>query len=152
MKKLLFIALPLLVVVIIIAGVLFTRKVGVGSNDDKSNNVSITPAASPQATTVSVNYKDGTYTAEGTYEVHIGPKKIGVKITLKNNVITAADVTKEGDDPTSLRYQNQFISGYKDVVIGKNIKDVNLSKVSGSSLTPIGFNDALTKIETQAKI
>lgn len=101
----------------------------------------------------SVGYKDGTYSVEGDYVTHVGPKSIQVKITLKNNVITDADVTSsEGTDPMSKNYQGQFIAGYKALVIGKDITSVHLSKVSGSSLTPIGFNDALQKIEAQAKI
>jgi len=36
-------------------------------------------------------------------------------------------------------------------VIGKNIADVQLSRVSGSSLTPEGFNNALATIKSQAQ-
>jgi hypothetical protein len=37
------------------------------------------------------------------------------------------------------------------MVVGKNIDEVNLGKVSGSSLTPIGFNNAIEDIRSQAK-
>jgi hypothetical protein len=40
---------------------------------------------------------------------------------------------------------------YKQYVVGKKIDEVQLTKVSGSSLTPQGFNDALAKIKAEAK-
>ena len=110
----------------------------------------VKPAESTSTSAVA-SFKDGTYSAEGDYIVHIGPKHINVTLTLKNNIITDANVKNEADDKTSVNYQNKFISGYKEFVIGKSIVGLHLTKVSGSSLTPNGFNDALQKIETQAK-
>jgi hypothetical protein len=55
-------------------------------------------------------------------------------------------------DGRSERYHNMFISGYQQYVVGKNIASVYLTKVSGSSLTPSGFDDALTQIKSQAKV
>jgi len=52
----------------------------------------------------------------------------------------------------SQHYQSRFLSGYKQYVVGKNISSVNLTNVSGSSLTPIGFDNALTQIKAQAKV
>jgi uncharacterized protein with FMN-binding domain len=96
-------------------------------------------------------YKDGTYTAEGDYITHIGQKHIKVTITLKNDIITTADVVNEADDSMSQHFQDSFISGYKPMVIGKDITKVHLGKVALSSLTPNGFNSALQTIEQQAK-
>ena len=95
--------------------------------------------------------KDGTYTAEGDYITHVGQKHIKVTITLKKDIITSADVVNEADDRMSQHFQDSFIGGYKPEVIGKDITQVHLSKVAESSLTPNGFNDALTKIEKQAQ-
>jgi len=44
-----------------------------------------------------------------------------------------------------------FISGYKPYVIGKNIDTISLDRVSGSSLTPAAFNEALGQIKTEAR-
>jgi hypothetical protein len=44
-----------------------------------------------------------------------------------------------------------FESGIGAVVVGKNINTLNVSRVAGSSLTSMGFNDALTKIKAAAK-
>jgi uncharacterized protein with FMN-binding domain len=112
------------------------------------------PPAIAQATSAPMTkalYKDGTYSAEGDYITHIGQKHIKVTVTLKNDIITSADVVNEADDPMSQHFQNSFISGYKPLVIGKDITKVHLTKVALSSLTPGGFNNALQKIEQEAK-
>ena len=96
-------------------------------------------------------YKDGTYSATGSYMSPGGQDQLGVTVTLVNDIITSAVVTNGAGDDTSERYQQKFIAGYKQFVIGKNITDVNLTKVSGASLTPIGFNDALSQIKAKAK-
>ncbi len=85
-------------------------------------------------------YKDGTYTATGSYMSPGGPDKVGVMLTLKNDLITAITVTPEPGDNTSARYQNMFVAAYKQYVVGQNI-----------ALTSKGFNDALAQIKTQAK-
>ena len=48
-------------------------------------------------------------------------------------------------------WQQQFASGYESYVVGKSLSTLKLTKVSGSSLTPIGFNAAVADIQTQAK-
>ena len=80
-----------------------------------------------------------------------GEDQVTVTLTLAHDVITSVNVTPGAQDRTSQRYQDRFISGYKQYVVGKNIASVNVGVVSGSSLTPIGFNDALTQIKAQAK-
>lgn len=64
------------------------------------------------------------------------------------------DSTFEGTSNSgeSRKYMSKFSSGYKSLVVGKNISTLSLGKVSGSSLTGKGFNDALSKIKAQAKI
>ena len=96
-------------------------------------------------------YKNGTYSAVGTYEEPDGQASIKVTLTIQNDIVTSADVVSASGDRTSVRYQNKFISGYKQYVVGKKITDINIKKVSGSSLTPDGFNKALESIKTQAK-
>lgn len=126
-----------------------------------SNPASTTPTAPqiPPATTsipmgdkkTASVYKDGTYSATGSYMSPGGKDLLGVTITLADDVITSVTVTNGAGDHTSDRYQEKFISGYKQYVVGKNIADVKLTKVSGASLTPIGFNDALSQIKSKAK-
>ena len=107
--------------------------------------------ATPTATTAAGAYKDGSYTAEGTYDSPGGTGKIGVAITLANDSITAVTVTPEADNPQSDKYEHDFAGGIAGVVVGKPIgTNFNVSKVNGSSLTSTGFMAALKSIEAQA--
>ena len=113
-----------------------------------------TPVTVPPVDTkkpVASVYKNGTYSATGSYMSPGGEDQIGVSLTLSNDVITAVSATNMAGDHTSSRYQDRFIAGYKTYVVGKKISDVYLTRVSGSSLTPAGFNDALNQIKAQAQ-
>ena len=127
------------------------------SNDPSSNTqttqtpVLVPKQTPPSSTKKSSVYKNGTYSADGSYMTPEGQVSINVTVKLANDIITDANVTSVSGDRTSQRYQAKFISGYKQYVIGKNITDVQLSRVSGSSLTPEGFNNALATIKSQAQ-
>ena len=111
-------------------------------------------ATIPESTaTVSTTskYKNGTYKATGTYGTPEGQESIDVSLTLENGIVTDANVIANASGGRSLRYQQMFIGGYKTSVVGKNIDELNLGRISGSSLTPIGFNNAITAIKTEAK-
>lgn len=110
-----------------------------------------TPAPTPAPTTTSL-YKDGTYTATGSYMSPGGSDQIAVTVTLKNDIITDASVTPKPGDNTSARYENIFATNYKQYVVGKDITTLKLTKVSGSSLTSAGFNAAIKQIEAQATL
>ena len=129
------------------------------SDDDDNSRQNNTPQPAPVVTpapiadvpksTASV-YKDGTYTATGTYDSPAGIESIGVSITLKNDIVTSSTVTPMTSNRTSSRYQQMFISGYQPYVVGKNINTIKLGTISRSSLTPTGFNNALATIKKQA--
>ena len=114
--------------------------------------VSRSPTIPPADVTKSSVYKDGSYSVTGNYISPGGPEEINVTVTLKNDVITDATVISQATRLNSVKFQGMFVSGFKTFVVGKKIDDVQLSKVSGSSLTPSGFNDALAKIKSQAVI
>lgn len=96
-------------------------------------------------------YADGTYAATGSYESPAGPETVGVSITLADGLVTAVEVTPEATNPASQKFQNQFASGVADVVVGKPIEGLTVDAVSGSSLTPEGFNAALAEIVADAQ-
>lgn len=110
-----------------------------------------TSADTPSTPTTSTTYKDGTYTATGSYSSPGGTEKIGVTVTLKDGVVTSSSLDTSKATGDAAEYQDQFASGYKKLVVGKNIDSISLSRVSGSSLTSNGFNDALDAIKQQAK-
>ena len=109
----------------------------------------VAPSAMEQKTVSA--YKDGVYTVDGQYVSPGGQEEIGVSLTLKDGMITDAVVTPKATRPISVKMQGVFSENYKPLVVGKSIDEVTLDVVSGSSLTPKGFNDAVTKIKEQAK-
>ncbi len=148
--------------VVVICAVLAVTIFEEMKNNNVATNASVTsPVATPvttttvsqTTTTVTTNsaYKDGTYSASGSYMSPGGEDSVQVTLTLKNDDITSINTTASAGDGTSRRYQSSFLSGYKQYVIGKNIADINLTSISGSSLTPIGFDEALTQIKAEAK-
>lgn len=96
-------------------------------------------------------FKDGTYDTVGSYQSPGGLEKIAVTLTLKGGVVTDTSVQSKAISSDGEKFQKRFISGYKTEVVGKKLDDINLSQVSGSSLTPNGFNDAVKDIQQQAK-
>ena len=140
------IAIVAFLIVCIGAGILIFN----ANSDSSSDGPSAQPvAALPAADT---KYKDGTYAATGSYDSPAGMENVAVSVTVKDNVVTAATVTNEAQDRESKHYQDLFISGYQSQVVGKSLASLHLGKVSGSSLTGNGFNDAIAKIQAQAKV
>lgn len=112
---------------------------------------SIAPTAGEANTAANTGtYKDGTYSEDGSYISPAGKQSVTVKLTLAANKVTAVTVTGHATDPTAKGYQSQFVSGISDVVVGKDIDTLNVSRVAGSSLTSGGFNAALKAIKADA--
>ena len=108
------------------------------------------PPASADAGSSSGTYKDGTYTAEGTYQTPETVEKISVTLTLESNKVTAVEVTGDPQARETEQYQSEFIGGIKDEVVGKKLDDLSVDRVGGSSLTSGGFNAAVAEIRTEA--
>ena len=120
-------------------------------NTSTSSTTSVSPSASPSTGSENSAFKDGTYTAQGNYQTPGGQESIGVTVTLSGSTITDASVEQQGKTGEAEEFQSDFASGFKAVVVGKKIDEVSLSRVAGSSLTPNGFNDAISDIQNQAK-
>lgn len=154
---------PGLIALIIIAliGIAATAAAVVINNSnetDSPTNIRQTTSTAPESedanTESSANessYTDGTYTAPGSYSSPGGRETIELTVTLKNGVIESTTLETDPASRDSRTYQAAFASGYKDLVVGKNIEEVSLSRVAGSSLTSNGFNDALDQIKSDAK-
>jgi uncharacterized protein with FMN-binding domain len=121
-----------------------------GSSDEPAApaNPSSTPPAAATARPGAASYRDGDYQAKGWYGG--GPSSIDVALTLRAGRITAVQVTPNATNPTSLDYQERFAAAVPDVVVGRPIDEVRVSRLAGSSGTPDGFNDALEKIRNEA--
>lgn len=127
-------------------------------NTDTESVASTSPSPTTESTasasseSESGDYKDGTYTATGSYQTPGGRESIGVTITLASDgTISDSSLQLSTSGGETQQFQSKFASGYKSQVVGKRIDEVSLSRVAGSSLTSRGFNSAIEDIETQAK-
>lgn len=94
------------------------------------------------------DYADGQYSAEGRYGGL--PSSIGVTVTLSADIVTDVSVTPHATDPTSLDLQKRFAAAVPSVVVGRDIDEIKVDRLAGSSGTPQGFNAALERIKEQA--
>ncbi|KAA9086598.1 FMN-binding protein [Microbacterium radiodurans] len=124
--------------------------------DDAASSTTATPSAgsgtdsSGAAGSTDGAYTDGSYTAEGTYQTPEGPETITVTLTVASDVVTEVEVVGEPTRRESKQYQSQFIGGIDELVVGKDLADVSVDRVAGSSLTSGGFNAAVEEIRTDA--
>lgn len=124
---------------------------GTGSSSPETSG-----AASPSGTSSSLAssgsvYQDGTYSADGTYVSPNGTETVGVELTLASGKVTAVNITQHPSNPNTRKFQGEFAGGIAGQIVGKNIDELNVSKVAGSSLTSGGFNQALEKIKAEAQ-
>lgn len=120
------------------------------SASPQSTAEAATPSSSAGASS-SIAYKDGRYTADGSYQTPETVEKITVSVTIADDTVTAVKVTGDPQSTETTHYQGQFIGGISTVVVGKKLDDISVHKVAGSSLTSTGFNQALAKIRAEAK-
>lgn len=106
--------------------------------------------ASPAGATAT-EYKDGTYTATGTYQSPGGQESVEITLTIADDKITDATGKSNASRPQSVEYQGQFLGNFAGLIVGKSVDQVSLDKVAGSSLTSGGFEKALQTIKTDAK-
>ena len=115
-----------------------------------ADNTSTGGSDSGDSTTTSGDYTDGTYTESGSYQAPSGEETVEVTVTLADNKITDVKVVGEASDPQAKRHQGEFSDGIAGEVVGKNIDEIKVDKVGGSSLTSGGFNEAIDAIKADA--
>lgn len=96
-------------------------------------------------------YKDGTYSADGNYVSPNGTETVGVELTLASGAVSDVKITQHPSNPNTRKFQGEFAGGIKSQIVGKKLDEIKVSKVAGSSLTSGGFNQAVTKIKSQAQ-
>lgn len=149
--------IAIIVIVLLVAAATAAIVVTNKPAEDNVANTSDLPAqtSAPSDTVVAaddVAFKDGTYRSTGEYQTPGGMEKIGVEVTLADGVVIDAKVTEQGKTGEAQEYQGRFVSGFKSQVVGKKISDIELDRVSGSSLTSSGFNAAIDDIEKRAQV
>ena len=108
-----------------------------------------TPEPSTPAPADSNTYTNGTYVATKSYRTPDGTYQMNVSVTVKDDTVTASTLSFDADGARD-GYSKRFSNGYQSQVIGKNLGNVNLSRVGGASLTTNAFNSALSSIKSQA--
>lgn len=145
----------------LLAGVALTGALaGCAPGPAQGENDATTPANTPKPSAAPTSgatppesdgaYRDGTYEASGSYQAPSGTESVQVMITLEDDVIVGVEVVGDAVDPEAKLHQGQFIGGIANEVVGKNIDEIQVSRVSGSSLTSGGFNAAVDAIRGQA--
>ncbi|WP_156367948.1 FMN-binding protein [Aeromicrobium sp. Leaf291] len=134
---------------------LFTAACGSDADSDvgSSSSSSATSEAADDSgsSEASGDYTAGTYEGSGSYSNPGGTSEVDVEITLGDGgVIDDVTVTPKASG-TSKQYQEKFAGGIADEIVGKNIDDIDVSKVAGSSLTSGGFNEAVDQIKSEAQ-
>ena len=144
------IAIALLVVGGTGAAVILNKQDESPNGTETSSTVESTPSTTtPSSNSTSDTYTDGDYTASGSYRTPGGIESVDVSLTLAGNAITDVEVAGSGSGD-SARYQSMFREKIADIVVGKNIDEIDVSRVSGSSLTSTGFNEAIETIRQEA--
>ena len=144
-------------IVIVLIGIVTSVVIIVNSaNNNKAVTDTVPTSRSENGTTTvdstdRSDYKDGTYSATGSYLSPGGRESVALTVTIKDGVITDTTFEADASAADSRQYQAQFADNYKALVVGKKINGLSLSRVAGSSLTSNGFNDALDEIRDDAR-
>ncbi|MET1133940.1 MAG: FMN-binding protein [Aeromicrobium sp.] len=128
------------------------------AEDDASSSKTpsaTTPAASEPAgdPAAAGAFTPGEYEATGSYTTPDGQTQtIDVEVTLAaDGTVTELDADGNAEGGNSEQFQGKFESGIDAQVEGRKITELDVDKVSGSSLTSGGFNDAIDQIVGQAQ-
>lgn len=135
-----------------VAGAMALAGCAAGSTDDTTEGPASAPASTADAGASTGSYADGTYSAEGSYATPDSVETVSVTVTLADDVITAVDVVGNPQKAESKQFQSKFIGGISEVVVGKDIDEISVSRVAGSSLTSGGFNQAIEEIKSEAAV
>lgn len=96
------------------------------------------------------SYADGTYTSVITYRTPSSREAMKVTFTIKDGSVTSSSLNQSDGNRESAAYQQGFASTYESYVVGKKLSDIQLSRISGASLTTNAFNEAVANIQSKA--
>ncbi len=113
-----------------------------------NTTISITPQPEVKVTT---KYNDGSYIKTGGYQSPGGSETVTVNVSVKDDMVQSVSVAGGTDNDVSKNFQKLFIDGVNAQVVGKKLADVKVGVVNGSSLTGIGFNQAIDAIRSSAQ-
>jgi|GEM_PF-4542033 len=97
-------------------------------------------------------YKDGIYTADGSYDADDGDvhEDIDFRFGVREGKVTSLELVGEPGHPISKHHQEDFMEEMPGQVVGKDLKGLTVEAVSGASDTTTGFRKALEDVKRQA--
>jgi hypothetical protein len=106
-------------------------------------------AADPEETAPEAAADTQTYSAEASYFTpNRTEHEMLITLELEGETVVDANVTYDGAPAQTPNHSN-FDNAYTAEVIGKNINNIELSRVGGASLTSNAFNDGVAEIKAQ---
>jgi uncharacterized protein with FMN-binding domain len=153
-SKTIAIIATLLVIVGAVFMFVFNTRQAVSANTQEQTTPTTEPTQPIPPTpipTTSGTYKNGTYTAAGSYKSPAGSEEVSVTLTVQNDMISAVSVSGGSPNETSQRFIKALTSGVDAAIVGKNISEVQPTVISGASLTSKGFYTAVEAIKAQAR-
>jgi len=118
-----------------------------GCAAESESTSQLAPTSTPSAEPAS-GYRDGEYSARGWYGGL--PSHHDVTLTIENGAVTDVEITTPAEDETSLGYQERFAAALPDAIIGRDLDELAVDRLAGSSGCSEGFMDALAKIKQDA--
>ncbi len=92
----------------------------------------------------------GSFSGEASYSTGRSIHELLVTLTLENDIVVASDIRYDGQGEPTTPTLRSFNDAYEAEVIGKDIDDIELSRVGGASWTSDAFNEAVDTIQQQA--
>lgn len=99
----------------------------------------------PSSTPPTNNYKQMQESIQ--YYVKRRAETLTITLSLEGKIIKNLELTQVATNGESQQYQDGFASEIKTTVVGKNIDEINVTRVAGASYTSSAFMDALSKIK-----
>ena len=100
------------------------------------------PASVPPAPQAKIE----TFSKTMSYSSPGGQDEVTFSVETKDGIITSLAVTPKGSNPVSINYQKNFASKAPAQVVGKSLKGLKVSTVSGASLTTWAFNEFVAEL------
>jgi uncharacterized FlaG/YvyC family protein len=125
-----------------------------GNSDSSSSDVARRESEDVDETQDQINEALTTLSETGTYTYHGGSNENEITLRIQvdeNNIIQSAQIVNYQDlDSTSQNWVERYNQGIEAEVVGVSLEEAQSpEKVNGSSLTSVGFNEALNKLRQQ---
>lgn len=132
-----------------------TTKTNFKPSDKLVINIDSDSNSKPQTQTLTIPESKPTassviYSANVSYNVPENNETLALTISVSNGIVSDVNIVQSKTGRKSANYQTNFEKSYKQFVIGKQLKDINLSRVGGASITTNAFMEAIKAVQKQA--